>query len=186
MDDNRIIELYWARNEDAIAQTEEKYGAYLAKIAFNILCDREDSDECVNDTYLRAWNSIPPQKPDLLRLYLGKITRTLSIDRWRRKSAVKRGGSEYVSSLDELAETADGVPSVEDEAEAHRLTDALDAFLAALPEEQRDVFVCRYYFMDSLGGIAETFGSTEGKVKSMLHRLRLSLKTKLIEEGFDV
>ena len=186
MDDSDIIGLYWARDEAAISETSARYGAYLGTVAYQILDSREDADECVNDTYLRAWNSMPPQKPDRLRLYLAKITRSLSIDRWRGKTAEKRRAGEYAASLDELAECVEELSSVEDEAERHRLAETVNDWLGTLGTEQRTVFVCRYWYCDPLSAIAESRGCTEAKIKSMLYRLRQSLRETLIREEFSL
>ena len=175
MDDADIVSLYWQRNEEAIRETEEKYGAYLGKIAWNILANREDSEESVNDTYLHAWNSMPPQKPAMLSTYLGKLTRQLSIDIYRRRNRAKRGGSEYALSLTELEDCVSS-GSTEDEVEVHLLAEALGQYLRGISPEARTAFLRRYYFMDPLGEIAAGQGFTESKVKSMLSRSRLGLR----------
>lgn len=183
MEDNRIVELYWQRDESAISETQQKYGKYLTKIAYNILADVEDSKESVNDTYLKAWYSMPPQKPFILSTYLGRITRQISIDIYRKKKAQKRYGSEYTLSLDELSDCAsdDGVP--EKEADAQVLAKSIGDYLMTLSEESRNIFVCRYYFLDSVRDIAAHFGASESKIKSNLHRTRLGLKQYLEKEG---
>ena len=186
MDDAQILALYFARKEEALAQTQAAYGAYCRRIAMGILHSEPDADECVNDTYLRAWNSMPPQKPDRLRLYLAKITRSLSIDRWRGRTAEKRRAGEYAASLDELAECVEELSSVEDEAERHRLAETVNDWLGTLGTEQRTVFVCRYWYCDPLSAIAESRGCTEAKIKSMLYRLRQSLRETLIREEFSL
>ena len=174
MDDADIVSLYWQRNEEAIRETEEKYGAYLGKIAWNILANREDSEESVNDTYLHAWNSMPPQKPAMLSTYLGKLTRQLSIDIYRRRNRAKRGGSEYALSLTELEDWV------------HLLAEALGQYLRGISPEARTAFLRRYYFMDPLGEIAAGQGFTESKVKSMLYRTRQGLREYLEKEGFSI
>lgn len=183
MEDSKIVELYWQRNEAAISETQQKYGNYLTKIAFNILADIEDSRESVNDTYLKAWYSMPPHKPTVLPTFLGKIVRQLSIDIYRKKKTKKRHGSEYALSLDELCDCAspDGAP--EKEVEAEMLAKSIGAYLMTLSDEARNVFVCRYYFLDSVRDIANYFGASESKTKSMLHRTRLGLKNHLEKEG---
>lgn len=185
MDDAAIVSLYWQRNEDAIRETKGKYGAYLGKIAWNILANREDSEESVNDTYLHAWNSMPPQKPEILSTYLGKLTRQLSIDLYRRRNRVKRGGSEYALSLTELEDCVSGV-TTEEEVEVHLLAEALGLYLRGLSPETRTAFLRRYYFMDSLREIAAGQGFTESKVKSMLYRARQGLREYLEKEGFSI
>lgn len=183
MEDSKIVELYWQRNESAISETQQKYGNYLIKIAFNILADIEDSRESVNDTYLKAWYSMPPHKPTVLSTFLGKIVRQLSIDIYRKKKAQKRYGSEYALSLDELCDCAstDGAP--DKKVDAQLLAKSIGDYLMSLSEESRNVFVCRYYFLDSVRDIANYFGASESKIKSMLHRTRLGLKNHLEKEG---
>lgn len=196
MDDKNIVLLFWNRDESAISETQTKYGGYLTKIAENILKNREDSEECVNDTYLRAWETMPPRdpvndssevKPHGLCVYLSRITRTLSIDRWRRKNTQKRGGSEFDLSLDELAECVSvyGDP-VHDESEMHRLTEAIEAYLTTRRKDERIMFLCRYYYADSVADIAGYFECTQSRVKSALHRMRLGLREHLTKEGFDL
>ena len=186
MKDAEIVALYWERNEDAIQQTEQKYGAYLSKIAYNILSDFEDSKECVNDTYLHAWNSIPPHKPNILSTYLGKIARELSIDVFRKRNSVKRYASEYAVSLDELSDTFPDGMTPEQAFDAKKLDEAINAFLSTLPDDARNTFIGRYYFFDSLKAVAGYCGMSEAKAKSMLYRTRQSLKAYLVKEGFDL
>ena len=186
MKDELIVDLYWDRNEDAIQQTQRKYGSYLSKVAYNILSDFEDSRECVNDTYLAAWNSMPTNRPRILSTYLGKIARQISIDVFRRRNTVKRYASEYALSLEELGDSFSAGPTPEQELDAKMLDEAINRFLRTLPEETRNVFLGRYYFFDSLKDVAAYCGMTESKAKSMLYRTRQSLKAYLAEEGFDV
>ena len=183
MEDNRILELYQKRDETAIDETQKKYGAYLHKIAYNILCDREDTEESVSDTYLAAWNTIPPQEPTYFSVYLSKLTRRISIDRLRRNTAGKR--STDTLSLDEITETV-GTSCVEEQVELKRLGASIGKFLESQKEETRHVFLCRYYYMDSVRDIAGYLGITESKVKVLLHRTRQSLRTYLEKEGYDV
>ena len=185
MDDAAIVSLYWQRNEDAIRETKGKYGAYLGKIAWNILANREDSEESVNDTYLHAWNSMPPQKPAALSTYLGKLTRQLSIDLYRRRNRVKRGGSEYALSLTELEDCVSGA-TTEEEVELRLLAEAMGRYLRGLSPAARTTFLRRYYFMDPLREIAAGQGFTESKVKSMLYRTRQGLREYLEKEGFSI
>ncbi len=186
MVDQQIIELYWDRDEEAIRQTEQKYGAYLSKVAFNILADWEASMECVNDTYLAAWNSMPPHRPEILSTYLGKITRQLSIDVFRKKNSVKRYASEYAVSLDELGDTFSDGTTPEKVLDAKILDDAINRFVCTLPDDVQRAFVGRYFFLDSLKDIAGYCGMKEGKLKSLLYRTRQQLKSYLVKEGFDV
>lgn len=186
MEDAGIVELYWARNEDAIAQTKTKYGAYLTKVAYNILSDPEDSRECVSDTYLAAWRSMPDNRPKVLRTYLGRITRQVSIDLYRRRNRMKRYASEYAVSLEELGDSFTDGRTPETELDAKLLTESVNRFLRSLPDEARNTFLGRYYFFDSLKDVARYSGMSESKCKSMLYRTRRSLKVWLQKEGFDV
>ena len=184
MQDEMIVELFWQRNESAITETESKYQSYLSKIAFNILADIEDAKEMVNETLLRAWRSIPPQKPNLLKTYLGKITRELSIDRYRREHRKKRVASEFTVSLDELGDIVsdDG----EGEFDQKLLGEAIDKYLQTVSYEARTAFVQRYYFSDTIREIAARQDATESKIKSMLFRTRAGLKEFLEKEGYEI
>lgn len=186
MKDEEIVSLYWQRKEDAIGETRKKYGSYLGKIAWQILKNREDSEESVNDTYLQAWNSMPPQKPQTLSTYLGRLTRQLSIDIYRSRNRAKRGGSEYALSLAELEDCVSGGDSTLEEADAHLLAETVGQYLRELSPQSRAVFLRRYYFMDPLGEIAQSHGFTESKVKSMLYRTRQGLRSYLEQEGFSI
>ena len=188
MEDKQIVDLYWERNERAIAESDAKYGAFCARIAMNILDNAQDAEECVNDTYLRAWNAIPPDRPVKLGAFLGKITRNLSLDRYKAKKTAKRGNSLFLVSLDELSECVpDGSTGFgsgfDEETEARRIGDCINRFLRRQSGEARDVFICRYFYSDSIGEIARRFGLSESKVKSMLHRARGKLKKFLESEG---
>lgn len=184
MEDSRIVDLYWDRNESAIDHTDKKYGSYLGKIAYNILSDREDSQESVNDTYLAAWNSMPPHRPNVLSTYLGKLTRRISIDRFRAKTTQKRGDGQYTQSLEELSQTLSGGNTTEESVEANLLADAIEQFLRTQPAQTRHVFLGRYYFMDSVKEIAAYCRISESNVKILLHRARQSLRDHLEKEGF--
>lgn len=190
MEDKQIIDLFLSRDENAVRQTELKYSGYLLTIALNILGNREDSGECVNDTYFKAWNSIPPNLPARLRYYLGKITRELSIDRLRKKLSAKRGGkngsTEYELSLDELEDCVPQKGSPAEEAEVSLLAETISAWLRSCNAEMRDVFILRYYFCDSVKSISASCGMSESKVKSMLFRAREGLRKHLEKEGFSV
>lgn len=181
-DDQKIIELYCSRSENAIAETAGKYGKYCNAIAYGILGSREDAQECVSDAYLTAWNAIPPRRPADLGTYLGKITRNLSIDRLRTRSREKRGGGEAPLALDELEEVVAGSDSPENEAVRKELIAALNRFLGELTAQERYVFVRRYWYLDSLADIAKNTGFSGSKVASMLYRLRGRLKKQLIKE----
>lgn len=184
MDDERIVALYWSRAETAITETATKYGSYLSSIAYNILVNREDAQECVNDTYHDAWNSMPPHRPSILSTFLGKITRRISIDRWRKQNADKRGGGELTLVMDELEDCVSGFGSVESEIERRELAELFNRFLNTLPATERRVFLCRYWYMDSIQSIAGQFGFSQSKVASMLHRARAKLRAVLEKEGF--
>lgn len=184
MEDCKIVDLYWQRNEDAIQQTQQKYEHYLTKIAYNVLSDWEDSSESVSDTYFKAWNSMPPQKPCVLSTYLGKITRQSSIDLFRKKHSQKRQESQYAISLSELEDCLSEGETTEEKIEMQLLADAISKFLRALPPLPRSTFIGRYYFMDSVKEISVYCRMSESKTKSMLHRTRLKLKDYLAQEGF--
>ena len=186
MEDAEIVALYWSRNEDAITQTKAKYGAYLNRVAYNILSDLEDSQECVSDTLLAAWRSMPDNRPKNLRTYLGKITRQVSIDLYRRRNRMKRYASEYAISLEELGDSFTDGRTPEDELNARLLTETVNRFLRTLPDEARNTFIGRYYFFDSVKNVARYCGMSESKCKSILYRTRQSLKVYLQKEGFDL
>ncbi len=184
MQDSKIIELYFARDEAAIVATSEKYGAYCMQISMNILGDQAASEECVNDTYLAAWNSIPPSKPDRLSSYLGRLTRNLSINRYKAARAERRGGGEFALSLDELDDcVADDYASRWDSEELGRL---ISEFLFGEREEVRVAFVRRYFYSDSIDDIARRLASSPSRVKSLLHRTRLGLKKHLEKNNIQI
>lgn len=183
MDDKGIVRLYFDRDERAIDETARKYGKYCFSIAHNILSSREDAEESVNDTYLDAWNSIPPHRPNSLALFLGKISRRISIDRYRRKNAQKRGSGEMALVLDELYQCIADETDVEKEFENRQLTQVINQFVKTLPSHERKVFLCRYWYMDSIQSISKRFGYSESKVKSMLFRTREKLRVVLQKEG---
>jgi RNA polymerase sigma-70 factor (ECF subfamily) len=182
--DEEIVALYWQRNEDAIRETEQRYGRYLFKIAYQVLADPEDSEESVNDTYLKAWSAMPPHRPGVLSTFLGRLTRQLSIDRRRARNREKRRPSEYALSLSELEECVSGGDLTRETVDFHLLAEAINAYLLTLSPEARGTFVGRYYYMDPVREIARYFGMSESKAKSMLHRTRLGLRRHLEQEGF--
>ncbi len=182
MDDKSIVALYWQRSEQAIEETHRKFGKYCYSIAYHILANNEDAEESVSDTYVKVWNSIPPQRPTALAPFLGKIVRNTAISKWRARSANKRGGGEIVLALEELGKCVSGSPGIED-AYLHKETvAAFRSFLDTLPDVERNVFLRRYFFLDSVAEIAGDFGFTQGKVKSMLHRTRGKLRAYLEKE----
>ena len=184
MEDSRIVDLYWQRNEDAISETASKYGKYLRSISYQILSNAQDAEECVSDTYHDAWNTMPPHRPSVLSTFLGKITRRISIDLWRRYNAEKRGSGEIAIVLDELEECVSGSESVEKEVEQKELIKKINDFLAALSDNERHIFLCRYWYLDSVSSIAKQFCFMESKVTSMLYRTRTKLRMLLEKEGY--
>lgn len=183
MEDSNIVRLYWERSENAIGETALKYGKYCFTIADNILQNKEDANESVNDTYWGAWNAIPPNNPTVLRTFLGKLTRRISLKKWRDENRVKRGGGEVTLALEELEECVPSGVEVEDEILAAELTETLNRFLAVLPETERNIFVCRYWYLDSIAQICHTYRFSESKMKSILYRTRKKLQSYLNEEG---
>ncbi len=186
LEDAKIVELFFGRDEEALTQTEKKYGAYCFTIAKNILDSASDAEECVNDTWLRAWNAIPPARPAYLSAFLGKITRNLAIDLARKKQAEKRMAGEYALSLEELNECTGGIGMETEEAERMELGARISDFLRGESAEARKIFVCRYFYCDSVKEIAKRFAISEAKVKSALFRTRDRLKKYLEKEGIYV
>ena len=184
MEDSKIIELYWQRETAAIEQTQRKYGPYCLAIARNILPTREDAQECVNDTYLAAWNGIPPARPSVLSAFLGKLTRRISIDRWRALHAEKRGGGTVTVALEELGACIPGGSDPVKEVEAKELAEAMNRFLDLLPPTERKVFLMRYFDLADMKQVEQRFHMSSGKAKSMLYRVRIKLREYLKEEGF--
>ena len=186
MEDSAIIDLYWAREERALSETDAKYGGYCRSIAHNILKNREDSEECVSDTWLHAWNAMPPQRPSILSSFLGRITRNLSFDRCRRQNAEKRGGGLLPLALDELSECVPAPGRVEQALEARELAEAIDRFLRTLPERECSIFLRRYWDGGSGQGIPARYALRENTAKSILFRTREKLRRYLAGEGIIV
>ena len=186
MDDNEIIGLYWRRDESAITASADKYGGYCRAISYNILHDAGDAEECVNDTWLRAWNAMPPQRPGILSAFFGKLTRNLSLDRWRYNRAAKRGGPQVETALEELGECLPAPGRPEDRLEERETADLISRFLREQPQLDRVLFLRRYWYLDSVAALAERFSMNENTVKSRLHRTRLRLKEVLLREGVAV
>ena len=186
MEDIQIVGLYFARNEQAITETANKYGKYLFTIANNILTSKRDSEEAVNDTYLGAWNSIPPHHPHRLSTYLGKITRRISLDKWKANRAQKRGGGEVILALEELEGCISSVDTPQYWLEQKELSAHINVFLKSLPDMEQKVFIRRYWYLEPVKRIAKDFGFSESKVKSILSRTREKLKTYLQKEGIAV
>ena len=186
MEDTRIVQLYWDRDQKAITETATKYGNYCISIAKNILGNKEEAEECVNDTYMNAWNAMPPHRPNMLSTFLGKITRNLSFNRYKHNNADKRGGSEISAVLDELSECVSGKDNVEQEIEYKELIKDIDSFLDTLSPEKRSIFVCRYWYTDSISEIAKQFNMKENTVSMTLNRIRLKLQKYLMERGYEL
>lgn len=183
MKDSEILDLYWARDERALTETQRTYGAYCHSIAWHILYDNEDADECVNDTWFRAWKAIPPGRPGKLALFLGTITRNISLDRWKGKRAEKRGGGVVAVALDELAECVPDGHDTEALIEAEELQRVLNSFLHTLSEKDCNVFLRRYWYAEEYSEIAERYGLKLNTVKTSLFRTRGRLKEYLQKEG---
>ena len=186
LEDSKIIDLYWARKEQALAETDAKYGNYCRTIARNILRNFEDTEECVSDTWLHAWNSMPPQRPGILSAFLGRITRNLSFDRCKYQQAAKRGGGALPLALDELSECVPAPGRVEHALEEQELADSIDRFLRTLPERECSIFLRRYWYVDPVQLIAARYEIKENTVKSILFRTREKLRRYLLEEGIAV
>ena len=184
MDDRQIIDLYYARSEAAISETADKYGKYCYSIAYQILQDKQDSEECVNDTYWRAWEAIPPHCPDKLAVFLGKITRNLALNRFAYYTREKRGYGKMELVLEELQGCLPALQSMEQVIEEKWLLERLNQFLYDLPKEKRILFVKRYWYLQSIQEIAEELSMSESKVKMTLLRVRNKLKKVLEKEGF--
>lgn len=186
MEDSQIIQLYWQRDEEAIPATSQKYSEYCFSIARGIVGSREDAEECVNDTWLRVWNAIPPQRPQILRVFLGRIARNLSLNRYRKNTALRRGGAGADAILDELAECVSGRDDPQTELELRELTAELGRFVRELAPVRRDIFLRRYWYADSIPDIAVRFGRTENNIYVILSRTRAELKQHMQERGYEL
>ena len=184
--DGDIIELYFQRNEQAIAATSVKYGSYLLAIGNNILNDRGDSEECVNDTYFATWNRIPPQRPTYLQMFLSKIMRDISVSRYRKNKAQKRIPSELVLSMEELGDCIVSEASLEEDLAIRETVRVLNEFLADISKRQRFVFICRYYYCDSVKAIASMLSLSVKTVYRELESIRGRLRAALEKEGIPV
>ena len=180
--DEEIIDLYWVRNEEAIPETDRKYGKYLYTIAYNIVRDSRDCEECVNDTYFSTWNRIPPTRPNVFQVFLSKITRNVAVDKYRKNNAEKRIPSEMINSLDELDECLVHSDSVEEELDVKRISIVLNDYLQTLSKKEITLFVCRYYYCDSIETIARMFGVSESTVFRHLAKIKEGLRRRLAEE----
>lgn len=186
LEDREIVELFWTRSERAIAESNAKYGSYCFAVADNILESKEDSMECVNDTWLRSWNVIPPKRPDKLKLFFAKITRNLSIDKIRRRTAQKRGMGNFETALNELEECISGDSFIDDALDKKLLSECIEAFLQSIAKRDRQFFLRRYFFTDAVSDIAARFGVSENAVSVSLHRTRAKLRKHLEKEGFFI
>ena len=186
MNDSQIVELYWQRDEKAISETQKRYGRYCFSIAHSIIRRHEDAEECVNDTYLAAWNAIPPHRPEILSTFLGKITRRLSLKKIRLMTAKKRGGGAFELSVDELEDCIPSDQRIDEALTMEELTGIINRFVADLPLDERRVFIRRYWYFDPISDIASKYGFGKSKVKMMLKRTRDKLKALLEKEGVFV
>ena len=182
--DEEIIELYWSRDEKAITETDKKYGNYLYTIASNIIDDRMDCEECVNDTYLGTWNRIPPTRPNVFHAFLAKITRNIAVSRFRKNAAKKRIPSEMQLSLEEFEDCTISNPSAEDEYLVKRVAEILNDYINNLSRRKELIFVCRYYYADRIVNISKMLGISEKTVYRELEEIRQGLKELLEKEGF--
>ncbi len=184
--DDAIVELYWQRDEAAISETDKKYGKYLLVIADNIVHNRLDSEECLNDTYLGTWNRIPPTRPVSLRAFLARIMRNVSVGKFRQNTADKRIPSELITSLNELEGCIAGENSIDRERATRELAELINAALHAMTDREQYVFVCRYYYADKISAIASSLGVSEPTINRTLAKLRRDLKARLDDAGYTI
>ena len=186
MEDKDIVQLYWDRNEQAIAETSAKYGRHCTNIAMNILNNPEDAEECVNDTYMKTWDSVPPNRPVILSAFLGRIVRNLSLNRYKRDRTAKRGGNEMTVILDELGDIVSDEEAAIDVVIRNELVQTINSFIAALPKEKQYMFFRRYWYSDSIKAIASNCGRTENYISVELGRIRKKLRVYLTERGYEL
>ncbi len=186
MEDEQIVSMYWNRKEQALIESSNKYGAYCHSIAFNILSSKMDAEECVNDTWLNAWNTIPPNKPFSLASFLGRITRNLAFNRYKLQHRIKRGGTNMTLVLDELSECVSGLGDVEKIWQRKELIYDINKFLSRLSKKKQYIFILRYWYANGIGDIAERFGTSENNVSVILNRIRKELKKYLLDKGYDL
>ena len=184
MEDKAILDLYFARDELAITETDRKYGGYCYSVANRILNSNEDAEETLSDTLWKAWSTIPPYRPNFLKQFLAKITRNLAFSRWRKISAAKRGGGETELVLEELADCIPGSEQIDDQLNIKELARVIRAFLDTLPERDQDIFLQRYFYVDDADTIAARHGIRRTNVNLILSRTRAKLKTYLTQEGY--
>lgn len=186
MEDEKIVELYWKRDTQAISETAAKYGKYCGAIAVNILGNTQDAEECVNDTYMNAWNSMPPNRPKLLQAFVGRITRNLAFNRYKYNCAEKRGGTESFAILNELEECVSGEETVDNEVYRREIINSVNDFLNKLPDKKHDIFILRYWYAESVNNIGKRFEMKPNAVSMTLKRLRCELQSYLLERGFEI
>jgi len=186
MEDEEILDLYFARDERAVVETDRKYGGYCFTLANSILCNTQDAEETVSDTYWKAWNAIPPRRPGIFKMFLAKITRNLAFTKWRSASAEKRGGGEMALVLEELESCIAAPGMVEDRMNAKELVKTIRCFLDTLPAREQDIFLRRYFFVEESEAIAKRYGMKKATVQRTLSRTREKLKNYLIKEGYAV
>lgn len=186
MEDEQILDLYFARDERAVAETDRKYGGYCFSLANTILHDDQDAEETVSDTYLKVWNVIPPKRPGVFKMFLAKITRNLAFSRWRSYTAEKRGGGEMALVLEELEDCVAAPGGVEDRVNARELARAIRTFLNTLPAREQDIFLRRYFFVEESDVIAKRYGMKPATVLRTLSRIRMKLKKHLTQEGYAI
>ena len=182
MEDGKIVELYWQRSQDAIAATQCKYGRLCHRIARNILHSDQEAEECVNDALMRVWNAIPPQKPQKLAAFIGAVTRNLALDKYREAARQKRGGGAVACALSELDECVASPENVEQAVDEKMLSESISRFLRTLPEQKRNMFIRRYWYLYSVEEIAGQYGMSANRVSVMLFRMRKALKAHLEKE----
>ena len=186
LEDSKIIALFFERSEQAIAELDKKYGSAIKKTVANILSNRSDVEECVNDTYMKTWNAIPPQIPVIFSAFLGKIVRNISFNKYRHNNSQKRGGSEMPLIIDELGEIVSGKESVEDEIDKKELLRDINGFLNSISEYKRGIFIRRYWYSDKVSDIAQRYGRSENSVSVELNRIRKKLSDHLLKRGFEL
>ena len=186
MEDQKILELYWDRDEQAIVETQIKYGKWCTGIAYRILESQEDTEECVADTFMSAWDHIPPQRPTAFRAWIGKVTRNLALSRYRKQHAGKRGSGEVALALEELGDCVSGDESPEGSLDRELLYNTINTFLGELDQLHRVVFMRRYWYLDPIAQIAGRYDMSVNQVNSLLYRLRQQLRSRLEEEGIAV
>lgn len=186
MEDNAILDLYFARDERAVVETDRKYGGYCMALAGAILPSREDAEETVSDTYYHTWKAVPPKRPDIFKLFLGKITRNLAFSRWRRETAAKRGGGEMDLVGEELSWCIPAPAAVEDRLNAKELAASIRRFLATLSQRDRNIFLRRYFYVEETAAIASRYDMRLPAVQKVLSRTRARLRTHLEQEGYSL